>query len=1006
MAKDLPGKDEEEDIQCWQYLDFDCVGPSPKKSYKDDEFGTEDESLHSMASIDKPKTPPKGHELLCFHVCTDPQCDAVNCRTSDKIHSFNHIPVAKVKERDWEMHQMAKQANIPKSRWNGSLLYRKWNQMQDAPAKASEQRKQQPKSHGSKHQEMEETKIITLHPVHTLSQAHVVSSKLQWYQPWIIDCIKYYYLTGVIRVPRRCHGFEILLALEFFGILYTSPDQLVFDVPDVYPKVKLWSKYYALRASLAQWVVDELQDKQEQRKLRYEEHQRMALANQERPPSNSIFQQPFIFCTHPDQLKPGWLFCIEPQQRPVSIFEGGLELNDEEDASFDKQGGKDQRSSVNSSASVVHQFFVPRLKSNDSYAEDPSCFSPDTVSVMMREDFTSYLQYILPELEITFTLQTVQLVSTQHRGMHSTVQPEQSLQRAVLVVSWNPITPIFKNSTANSRDDPPGKPSATPSPPRLPSSVQPPLDHEVASTIGSFSTAPTDERDFEKLLSTTHKAVARVLEQSAKERAAGRVGGIDNGFYFHGQQENQAIKQRLEIPGKTFRTHDHPKLQLSQADAANALDDTRRRSKMKANNTKSSSIGKRDKKKLEPRGTSAGLLRPANATNERIGQKRMEIFKAKEGQHEKADSASSQFDWHSDKMSVDHIYQDLCQDSTHPSPSGKYGLNHSLPHAPISLVNASSQDQVSVTSSITRQPESILSGGFRVQDSPDYHGIGVGDNDSGVQRMQGTRFHAPKKHGIQSWKARIEQGKRKEEEEQMQAALEDIRCGVNSAPLDLDQLRDAANDFCETFYPDSRPSAVTTKPLSDLQGSKLPWKHPDLRSSPANSSLTTAIEQSPAPAYSYSRSSSPQKQLSPSISPKHATKNQPEQNMNAADFILLLLMEANEAKENSLKVVGVKGRDSEFVSRHALSRVPGDTPNLTATKDVGLEHFDEDVEEANGIEVYHISSPRPPRTPKSRGVQRRGFPNKRIFAPKNTMAKTKGSAKKPGGIRRWFGKQG
>ena len=153
-----------------------------------------------------------------------------------------YVPVSLLVDRELEMRKAAKDFKIHATRWNTSRLFREWrNQVQQDV----QNRKQTPRTEIA----------ITLLPEEDCKSTNQ-SHSFQW-KPWLTTCIRAYYNTGTIRIPDECIGSDILLALEYFGILY-SPDQLVFDSFGGYLRVKLWSDYFTHRAKMADWVVQQL----------------------------------------------------------------------------------------------------------------------------------------------------------------------------------------------------------------------------------------------------------------------------------------------------------------------------------------------------------------------------------------------------------------------------------------------------------------------------------------------------------------------------------------------------------------------------------------------------------------------------------------------------------------------------------------------------------------------------------------------------------------------------
>jgi hypothetical protein len=76
---------------------------------------------------------------------------------------------------------------------------------------------------------------------------------MQW-EPWLTKLLTQYYITGRLNIPDACQGSDLLLLLEYFGILY-APDQLVFASYAAYQRVRAWSDYLTQRSVLAEHVV-------------------------------------------------------------------------------------------------------------------------------------------------------------------------------------------------------------------------------------------------------------------------------------------------------------------------------------------------------------------------------------------------------------------------------------------------------------------------------------------------------------------------------------------------------------------------------------------------------------------------------------------------------------------------------------------------------------------------------------------------------------------------------
>lgn len=225
------------------------------------------------------------------------------------------LPGALVEQREVEMQRAAKKFGIPGERWGGSLLYRQW------------------KEDGRTAIELEPEKECAVQ-----NYSHM----LRW-QPWLTALLQSFYRTGKLQVSSKCQGLDLLLMLEFFGIIY-EPSQLSFDSADAYQRVKVWSDYLTVRAGISDWVAE-------------------AMMAQE--------QAQYYFATTMSMER------MEFGQKPLTIFDGGLGAS-----------GKSKSSCV-----VLFELF--------NRAE------PAGVAASMREDFCVYLQNILTNVHVSFPVKPV-----------------------------------------------------------------------------------------------------------------------------------------------------------------------------------------------------------------------------------------------------------------------------------------------------------------------------------------------------------------------------------------------------------------------------------------------------------------------------------------------------------------------------------------------------------------------------------------------------------------------
>ena len=707
----------------------------------------------------------KQSKLLCIHICPHRDCNAETCQPPDlkseslnrekflKKPSFFYVPVEMVLTRDEEMRQAARTANIPESRWNGSLLYQKWKEHEHKQKKKNKRTKQSTISRDD--DDDDDLVVITVHPVQELAQAHVISPKFPWWQSWLTICIRAYYNTGTLRIPKECHGLELLLALEYFGILYTSPEQLSFDAPDVYWRVKHWSRYFTHRAVLAQWIVHQLQTRMQERQLD--------------SPGNEnevIFQEPYAFCTYPYEAKSQDTFSLtEVPDLLVKILDGGLITEEPEEKSKSNYTSLQKKAASLSSPELVHAFFVPNLERPSSGSsiepDDDSQQSapPEVMPAMMREDFSSYLQHVLPEMDISFKLQSLQVTSLRRSMLSQTIEESPYLlPSAVLFLTWNPSKAMEVEARKN--DPPANEISVIQEDDKVDrvstfTSTLSDTSEENNGTVvsvgaTSISAAPTDEMAFGRLLNDTHKAVSRLLQHSAHEKAIGIRIGKENGFYFH-----QDDADKSETLNKTQETTTSS---ASTSSSANCSPQELNESLTISSSTASESKSARSEKKNIPEDNEATIRK----TNEGREQRRnSESSTAKPRGRNRPEPSSLPFSADDPmqrggsftsgchtangyrSLQVDHIYADLHNDCIFPGSSlmaeqfnipttatnmsplwtasllrgeskDRINIPPSQPSgqksAPLSCIHASAQDQMSITSSVTR---SLRSSGTR-----------------------------------------------------------------------------------------------------------------------------------------------------------------------------------------------------------------------------------------------------------------------------------------------------
>jgi len=256
------------------------------------------------------------------------------------------IPVSLMIQRELEMREAAASFGISCDRWKDSLLYREWQYKMDDDASSRPTLPLDTRQRGGK-------QTLRLDPEQDCAASNHSQSFI-WH-PWLTTCIRAYYNTEAIRIPDDCNGSDILLALEYFGIVYT-PEQLTFDSFGAYLRVKLWSDYFTHRSKMGDWVMQKLLK------------------------SNS--RHSHSFATSPDPREGALMVC----NKRVDILDGGLVLDA---AKYDEEMP---------SCRVVHDFF------NDEEQLDDD---PARLDALMRDDFRAYVQHLLPGTDVSFKLRHV-----------------------------------------------------------------------------------------------------------------------------------------------------------------------------------------------------------------------------------------------------------------------------------------------------------------------------------------------------------------------------------------------------------------------------------------------------------------------------------------------------------------------------------------------------------------------------------------------------------------------
>jgi hypothetical protein len=177
----------------------------------------------------------------------------------------------------------------------------------------------------------------------------------------------------------------------------------VFDSFGAYLRVKLWSDYFTHRATLADWVVQNML-------------------------TRSVARHSHAFCTCANEQERKYVFHLLGSQyhkeKRLDIFDGGLTLDP---VKYDNTP----------SCAVVHDFFTDTTDSTDTSS------SPGIqLDALMRDDFRAYLQTSLPGTQIVFDMEQIEMTKPETgytESRHRAVLHIDVLPPAVKAISPTPV---------------------------------------------------------------------------------------------------------------------------------------------------------------------------------------------------------------------------------------------------------------------------------------------------------------------------------------------------------------------------------------------------------------------------------------------------------------------------------------------------------------------------------------------------------------------------------------
>jgi hypothetical protein len=167
-------------------------------------------------------------------VMSQPETGTDRTPEADSHQNFE-VRLEELARREEEMWHVARTFAVPPGRWNGSRLYKFYQEHRES---------MNPRS----------PLVVTLDPTGFCCREQHLSVLFRW-KPWLGDMMQSYLRTGVLAVHKDATGDDWLLCCEFFSVLY-QPSQVVFETLQAYQNVSSWSDYLSKRCDVAEWVAE------------------------------------------------------------------------------------------------------------------------------------------------------------------------------------------------------------------------------------------------------------------------------------------------------------------------------------------------------------------------------------------------------------------------------------------------------------------------------------------------------------------------------------------------------------------------------------------------------------------------------------------------------------------------------------------------------------------------------------------------------------------------------
>jgi hypothetical protein len=315
--------------------------------------------------------------------CTD---DSTHNRTSFTFY----VPVSLMLQREIEMQEAARINRIGQERWSNSRIFRMWK-------KQKLQQQQQQQHHVAAAAATSSAMTILLTPEVSLQNSSSSCSNFRW-KSWLTTCIRAFYNTGSLRIPHSCQGDDILLALEYFGILTASSEMFVFESALAFERIQSWSRYFTFRTELAETLLEAYDDAEEG------EEQRRKIAGDVDEDAEIDHERARAIFLRSSSKARSWVLVDEQECHSMGNNQVSLYID----------GVAAMRLAVRTEGGLYDLFLGAKSETTDAnYMDDDEDYeSSRRLPLRLRSDFCEYVRQSLPpRTAIKFDLENVEIIS-------------------------------------------------------------------------------------------------------------------------------------------------------------------------------------------------------------------------------------------------------------------------------------------------------------------------------------------------------------------------------------------------------------------------------------------------------------------------------------------------------------------------------------------------------------------------------------------------------------------